>query len=82
MKEKLPLIISVLIILCGVVKFDIFIYPTLDYFGKFVMLGMFNIFPFWIANMLFKISNIKLKYISTVLWGVMSGGGLFMLVNS
>jgi len=32
--------------------------------------------------MLFKIGNIKLKYISTILWGVMSGGGLFMLVNS
>jgi len=49
MKDKIGLIIGFIFILAGLVKFDIFIYPTLDYFGKFVFVGALNIVPFWIT---------------------------------
>jgi hypothetical protein len=72
-------IISSIIILVGLIKFDIFIYPTLDYFGKFVMVGSLNIVPFWVAYMLSnKYKNSKLQ-ILTILWGVGSGGVFFIL---
>jgi len=48
MKEKMFLIIGYIFILGGIIKFDIFIYPTLDYFGKFVFVIALNIFPFWV----------------------------------
>jgi len=49
MKDKIGLIIAFIFILAGLIKFDIFIYPTLDYFGKFVFVGALNIVPFWIT---------------------------------
>jgi hypothetical protein len=81
MKQKLSLIIASILILIGVVKFDIFIYPTLDYFGKFVMVGALNIIPFWIAKMLFDRfqDNIQIQYGVTILWGVLSGVMLYLM---
>jgi uncharacterized protein (DUF779 family) len=72
-------LISSIIILIGLIRFDFFIYPTLDYFGKFVMVGSLNIVPFWIAWMIYnKYKNSNLKYLSIV-WGIVSGGIFFIL---
>ena len=68
MREKFGFIIASIFILIGLVKFDIYIYPTLDYFGKFVFVGALNILPFWIAYML----NNK-NPIFAIVWGVFSG---------
>jgi hypothetical protein len=70
LKNNPILLLSFIPILIGVLKFDIFIYPTLDYFGKFVMVGVLNIFPFFIATMLYgKFQNSKFKYLAIV-WGI------------
>jgi len=69
-KEKLVLYISFLIILLPLIKFDIFIYPTLDYFGKYVFVLALNIVPFWIATMFFNLKNRKLKFSLTILWAL------------
>ena len=73
MKEKLVLYISFVIILAPLIKFDIFIYPTLDYFGKYVFVLALNIVPFWIANMLFNLKNEKLKNILPLVWAIFVG---------
>jgi len=69
-KERLVLYISFLIILLPLIKFDIFIYPTLDYFGKYVFVLALNIVPFWIGTMFFNLKNRKLKFSFTILWAL------------
>jgi hypothetical protein len=81
MKEKLVLYISFLIILLPLIKFDIFIYPTLDYFGKYVFVLVLNIAPFWIANMLFNLENEKLKMTLPLVWSLFIGG-VFYFISS
>jgi len=54
MKEKIILIAGYIIILIGLIKFDVFIYPTLDYFGKYVFVLALNIVPFWISWEIYK----------------------------
>jgi len=54
MKEKIILIAGYIIILIGLIKFDVFIYPTLDYFGKYVFVLALNIAPFWISWEIYK----------------------------
>ena len=73
MKEKSILYISFVIILVPLIKFDIFIYPTLDYFGKYVFVLALNIVPFWVANMLFNLKNEKLKTILPLVWAIFVG---------
>ena len=74
MKEKFGFIIASVFILIGLVKFDIFIYPTLDYFGKFVFVGALNIIPFWVAYML----NSK-KQIFAIIWGILVGVAFYFM---
>ena len=62
MKDKVILFIGYIFILAGLIKFDIYIYPTLDYFGKYVFVIALNITPFWISWDLYK----KNKYYSLV----------------
>ncbi|NPA54911.1 MAG: hypothetical protein GXO40_00935, partial [Epsilonproteobacteria bacterium] len=45
-------VITSIVFLILLVRFDLFIYPTLDYFGKFVFVGALNIMPFWIGYLL------------------------------
>jgi predicted neutral ceramidase superfamily lipid hydrolase len=80
MQKKLVLYISFLIILVPLIKFDIFIYPTLDYFGKYVFVLALNVFPFWITIMLFNLKNEKLKIILPLLWSVFVGV-IFYLIS-
>jgi hypothetical protein len=79
MKEKLVLYISFLIILLPLIKFDIFIYPKLDYFGKYVFVLTLNIAPFWIANMLFNLKNETLRKILPLLWSIFIGGVFYFI---
>jgi len=78
-KEKLVLYISFLIILAPLIKFDVFIYPTLDYFGKYVFVLALNIVPFWVANMLFNLENKKLKIVTSLVWSVFIGGSFYFI---
>jgi hypothetical protein len=80
MQKKLVLYISFLIILVPLIKFDIFIYPTLDYFGKYVFVLALNLVPFWIAVMFFNLKNEKLKIILPLLWSVFVGV-IFYLIS-
>jgi hypothetical protein len=73
MKQKSILYISFLIILLPLIKFDIFIYPTLDYFGKYVFVLALNIVPFWIANMFFSLKNKKLRNSLTLIFSIVAG---------
>jgi len=72
-KKKLILYVSFVIILAPLIKFDVFIYPTLDYFGKYVFVLALNIVPFWVANMLFNLKNEKLKTILPFVWAIFVG---------
>jgi len=54
MKDKLLLFIGYIFILAGAIKFDLYIYPTLDYFGKFVFVIALNLLPFWLSWDLYK----------------------------
>jgi len=74
-------IISSIIILVPLIKFDVFIYPTLDYFGKYVFVLALNLVPFWIANMLFNLENEKLQKILPILWAVFTGG-IFCFIST
>jgi len=58
MKDKIFLFIGYIFILVGLIKFDLYIYPTLDYFGKFVFVGALNIIPFWLSWDLYKKNKI------------------------
>ena len=73
MKEKLILYVSFIIILAPLIKFDVFIYPTLDYFGKYVFVLALNIVPFWVANMLFNLKSEKLKNTLPIVWAIFVG---------
>jgi len=75
MKDKLGLFAGYIFILIGLVKFDMFIYPTLDYFGKFVFVGALNIVPFWIGFEIYK--KYSQKY--AVIWGIVAGIVLYFL---
>jgi len=79
MKEKLVLYASLLIILLPLIKFDIFIYPTLDYFGKYVFVLALNIVPFWVARMLFDLENRKLKTILPIVWAIFVGSVFYFI---
>jgi len=76
MKDKLGLVISFVFILIGVVKFDLFIYSTLDYFGKYVFVISLNIVPFWIFWDLYK----KNKYYS-LFFAIIVGIILYLMGN-
>jgi hypothetical protein len=69
MKDKILLFIGYIFILVAAIKFDIFIYPTLDYFGKFVFVGALNIVPFWIGWELNKKNKIL-----PLIWGIICAG--------
>ena len=69
MKDKLGLFAGYIFIIAGLVKFDMFIYPTLDYFGKFVFVGALNIVPFWIGWMIYK----KYNQFIALGWGIIAG---------
>jgi hypothetical protein len=59
-------IISSIIILIGLIKFDIFIYPTLDYFGKYVFVGLLNLVSLWVCVMIYR----KFGNIWAIIWGI------------
>ena len=69
MKDKLLLFIGYIFILAGAIKFDLYIYPTLDYFGKYVAIIVLNLFPFIVG---WKLNNKYPQYISLV-WGIIWG---------
>ena len=73
MQEKVPLIVSFIFILLGLIKFDIGIYPTLDYFGKFVMVLSLNIMPFWISMMINERFENTKRVLFVILWGFLAG---------
>ena len=74
MKDKIGLIISFVFILIGCIKFDIYIYSTLDYFGKYVAVIVLNIFPFIVSYKLFQKNSLY-----SILWGIIAGLILYFL---
>ena len=81
MKDKIGLYVGFVFITLGLVKFDIYIYNTLDYFGKFVAVGVLNIFPFWIGFMVFDKfrNNEKFKIVLPFIWGLTAGIVFYLL---
>ena len=74
MKDEIFLFIGYIFIFVGVIKFDLYIYPTLDYFGKFVFVGALNIVPFWLSWDIYK----KNKLYSLV-FAIISGIVLYLM---
>jgi hypothetical protein len=67
--EKIGLMVGVVLTIIGMVRIDGFLLPTLDYFGKYVFFGAFNIFVFWVEWVFYKKFNGYLKILMPLIWG-------------
>jgi len=76
MGKKMSLFVSFLLIIIGLVKFDTFIYPTLDYFGKYVFVLALNIVPLYFSYEFYKKGYNNLIIIG---WGAIVGIVLYLL---
>jgi len=74
MKSKAILIVSFVIITYGLFRVDSFLIPTLDYFGKFVYFGLFNIFTYFVVYKTQKFFNEKKEFLGDILAIVISIG--------
>jgi len=52
--DKIGLIAGFLLMVAGMYKIDLFLIPTLDYFGKYVFFGIMNIFVLWLFYTIYK----------------------------
>ena len=68
--QKTGLIIGLIMTIIGMYNIDMFLVPTLDYFGKYVFFAVFNIFVFWVLWTFYKKFNGNLKVFMPVVWGV------------
>ena len=74
MKDKIFLIIGAIFIIIGLYKFDIFIYSTLDYFGKYVFVLALNLIPFYVAWLFH-----NKKPIFSLIWGIVAGATFYFM---
>jgi hypothetical protein len=74
--DKIGLIVGIVLSLVGLYKIDSFLYPTLDYFGKYVFFTLMNIFSIWLVYLFFKSFNGFLKILMPTLMG-----GVVLLVG-
>jgi hypothetical protein len=68
--QKTGLIIGLILTIIGMYNIDMFLVPTLNYFGKYVFFAAFNIFVFWVLWTFYKKFNGNLKTLMPVVWGV------------
>jgi len=66
MKKNIGLLVGVCLIIVGLIKFDVAIYPTLDYFGKYVFVGLLNLVSLWVCVMIYR----KFGNIWAIIWGI------------
>ena len=64
------LIVGLILTIIGMYKIDMFLIPTLDYFGKYVFFGAINIFVFWVLWFFYKKFEGLMKILMPVIWGV------------
>jgi len=67
--EKIGLVLGFLLLALGMYKIDMFLIPTLDYFGKYVFFAAINIFVVWVEYMFYKKFQGWLKTAMPVLFG-------------
>jgi len=67
--DKYGLIAGILLAALGMYKIDVFLIPTLDYFGKYVFFTSFNIFVFWVVWVFHKKFSGVLKTVMPSLFG-------------
>ena len=67
--DKAGLIIGAVLSLIGMYKIDMFLLPTLDYFGKYVFFAAINIFVFWVVYVFYKKFSGILKIAMPVVFG-------------
>jgi hypothetical protein len=67
--EKTGLIAGLVLTIIGMVKIDMFLVPTLNYFGKYVFFAAFNIFVFWVEWVFYKKFKGYLKILMPLIWG-------------
>jgi len=68
--DKVGLIVGFLLVAVGMGKIDLFLIPTLDYFGKYVFFIAINIFVFWVLYQFFKRFKGFLKVVMPILYGI------------
>jgi hypothetical protein len=68
--EKVGLIVGFILTIIGMIKIDIFLIPTLDYFGKYVFFGVINIFVFWMLIVFYKKFRGVLQIVMPIVFGV------------
>jgi hypothetical protein len=68
--EKVGLIVGFILTIIGMYKIDIFLIPTLDYFGKYVFFGVINIFVFWMLIVFYKKFRGVLQIVMPIVFGV------------
>ncbi|GAB6074022.1 hypothetical protein [Nautilia lithotrophica] len=68
--QNLGLIVGLILTIIGMYKIDMFLIPTLDYFGKYVFFAAINIFVFWIEWFFYKKFEGLMKILMPIGWGV------------
>jgi len=68
--DKLALIIGIILGIIGLYKIDIVLIAGLNYFGKYVFFGLFNLFILYAYYYFFKKLNFKLKLIMPIVIGI------------
>lgn len=68
--ERIGLIIGLVLTIIGIVKIDMFLIPTLNYFGKYVFFAAFNIFVFWVEWVFYKKFGGLMKIIMPAVFGL------------
>jgi len=69
--DKAGFIIGFLLTAFGLYKIDMFLLPTLDYFGKYVFFVAINIFALWVLVMFYKKFENYLKTAMPILYGLL-----------
>ena len=64
--DKLALIIGIILGIIGLYKIDIVLIAGLNYFGKYVFFGLFNLFIIYLYYFSFK----KYRFISLLIGGI------------
>ncbi len=68
--ERALFLLGVLLVIIGLYRIDLLLYKTLNYFGKYVFFGLFNIMSLFLVFYFYKKFNGVLKITMPILWGL------------
>ncbi|MEO1958940.1 MAG: hypothetical protein ABGX23_05250 [Nautiliaceae bacterium] len=68
--QRIGLLVGLLLVIIGLYRIDLLLYKTLDYFGKYVFFGLFNIMSLFLVFYFYKKFDGILKITMPLLFGL------------